>query len=136
MGLLNVPGLAGAKGELFPVVPAGKYEATLTLVEEVTTKDTGKPMLKITFTLNSEGEHQGRKLITYIILPNEKDDDQQNNLNTNRIKRLVTALKIELGGDELETTDLIGRSCLIMVKTKVKPNEPERNEVYDYIPMP
>lgn len=111
MGIVvNVSAKEQAAGTFEPI-PAGWYTCTISdgeLVESKSTKNKGKPMYELQFTVN-EGQHEGRKVRTFACL-------WSGALYT--IVNLMKALGYEVEEGDLEVPEideLLGRDVLVKV---------------------
>jgi hypothetical protein len=94
----------------FETIPEGNYEAVVFEVEQKVGKSSGKPYLNWQLKIQG-GEYDGRRLFYMTSLsPNALW----------KLKENLAALGYtdeELAGDfELDTTDLLGRECVAIVK--------------------
>lgn len=112
--------LADVKNE-FEALPASTYEGKLITCELTMSKNTNKPMLKMTWEI-LDGEFAGRKLFDNVLLETAW-----------KVKQYAEAAGIH-NGTELDTNDFIGSEGILSVGYAKKQNpdddqEPLRNQI-------
>lgn len=115
--------LSKVQTQTYDPIPPGEYIVKVTDSAVAMTKTTGKPMLKITYTVSS-GPFTGRKVFDNFLIGNE--------IAMSRMKTLAT-----VGGhrhpDMINDSDeLHGLELIITVKLKNDPNYPPANSVTSF----
>ncbi len=110
----------------FEAIPAGTYEASVFSCKQKTSS-AGNPMLEWCFTIDSEGDYEGRRIFTNTpLLPQTMW----------RLKNMLGAFELDLDGEvEFDSEDLIGEVCLIAVTQRQAPDGTTRNDVNRTIPL-
>ena len=140
MSLMKLNGLATSDGIVFTAVPAGSYRAKIAGLEEKKTRADSKhypnhPALNVKFKLFDldDGSDKG-VVFAFLMLPSEAMKQEDAVRAVSKIKRLLIACGIETKDDDLDTQDLLGSECKVIVTKKAAPGG-DKNDVKDFLPL-
>ncbi len=135
-------GLADSDGIVFPTLPAAKYNARVTKLEDVEAKDTAKhpgtPMVKVTFrVLDDDPALDGKTVTNHMMLPYaEWMDEEDNRKQLAAMSRMYVACGLEVE-DEYDTDDWMGQELVVVVTESEFPAGSGKmtNNVSDVLPV-
>ena len=133
MPVITIPGLSEATGDIFPIIPAGRYECRITKVESTISKEKKLPMWIVAAKV-AEGEYNGHALRTVLMLPHENMDAE----GLRRVKENTQRWKIALGLDtstnEIDSDDMLGEHFIAVVNVS-KYEGKDQNKISDFLPI-
>lgn len=115
----------------------GDYRVKINEIESGNTKENNLPQLIFKLEVIS-GPQEGKKINDFVTLVQK--DSKINEIGYGRVKAYAIAcLGEEAGsGEEIDTDQLRGGTCLIVVQKKTrkdKPNDPPRSQVTKVLPI-
>jgi hypothetical protein len=135
---VHAEGLKESDGVVFKTIPAGRYSARVSKVEEAETGDKskhpGSPMLKFQFKILPGSDYENEVLFTQILLPAKWMEERVKKMQVAKLKQLVSAAGLDLNDDSFDTEDLYGQTVDIVVIEKSVDGKPA-NEVVEVLPQ-
>ena len=119
-------GLGDSDGIVFQTAPAGKYQARITKIEDLTSKPGGKkppsPMVKVDFRLQSDDPVIAAMSVSqFMMLPYAPwMDEEDNRKQMASMARMYTACGLEIE-DEYDTDDWMGEEVTVVLTLKEYP---------------